>query len=500
MQQEQITLPPGNTVRTSSGSHYIVEKLLGKGGFGAVYLVKDRHDEQKLYALKEVIDPSEQDRQRFSSEAELLMRLDHPALPRIYDVFEHEKLKRVYILMDYVKGRDLEVLLSEQPEQCFALPLVIAIMDSIVDALIYLHNQVPPVIHRDIKPANIIVPLTAEEAVLVDFGLAKEYVSGKTTNMIRHGSPGYAALEQYGHGGTTPRTDIYGLGATLYTLLTGVVPLDPVTRVTESLEFDSLTPASLLNPTVPTAVAKAIQRAMSISERDRFESVAEFWQEITSYAAVQPAAEQGHKVSVATKAPLRLPQPLTVTEQELHPITPIPPIFIRSTKKRTYLLSLLVILLLIIGIVGTGIAYSQLHHTHSAVSALAHATPTLAQRSLLPTPGKPSQFPLIASLYGGSIGDLLAKESTPMFLTNLQQQEGKFTGFFNGLGLAGDFTGIVTKTGHIQFAVPVQGGSSTLAFTGQIKVGGDIEGTYQVLDQQGQRTGEAGVWNVQPNL
>src|ERR1700694_4313812 len=126
-----------------------------------------------------------------------------------------------------------------------------------------MHNQIPPIVHRDIKPSNIIVPMRGEEAVLVDFGLAKEYVEGKTTNVIRHGSPGYAALEQYGHGGTTPRTDIYGLGATVYTLLTGVVPADPVIRITECRDFDSLTPASLLNPMVPTAVAKAIQRAMS---------------------------------------------------------------------------------------------------------------------------------------------------------------------------------------------------------------------------------------------
>ena len=101
-------------------------------------------------------------------------------------------------------------------------------------------------------------------------------------------------------------------------------------------------------------------------------------------------------------------------------------------------------------------------------------------------------------MYGGTIGDIVSKESTALFLTNVQQNQGNFHGFFSGLGLAGTFTGTVTKTGQVQFTVPIQGGTSLLAFKGDIKVGGDIEGTYQVLDQHGQRTGDSGVWNGQP--
>ena len=500
MQQEQIILPAGNTVRVPDGNHYVIEKLLGKGGFGAVYLVKDRQDEQKLYALKEVIDPSKQDRDRFTSEAEILKRLHHKALPRIYGVFEHEKLKRVYILMDYIKGRDLEVLLAEQPEQYFDLPLVIAIMDPIVNALSYMHQQVPPVVHRDIKPANIIVPLTAEGAVLVDFGLAKEYVAGKTTTMIRHGSPGYAALEQYGHGGTTPRTDIYGLGATLYTLLTGVVPADPVTRITEDGDFDSLTPASLLNPMVPTAVAKAIQRAMSINEHSRFETVEEFWQEITAHATELQGAGQSIRMQEPAKLPLRLPQPLTVTEQELKPVTHAA---LRNRQrvpfnKRVILLAIVTVLLLT-SIIGS-IAFSILKHNNAASPAT--QTKITVTNTHLATPTivtPPSEFPNLASLYGGTIGDIVSRESTSLFLTSVQQNQGNFHGFFKGLGLVGTLTGTVTKTGLVQFTVPIQEGTSILAFKGDIKVGGDIEGTYQVLNLHGQSTGDSGVWNCQPN-
>src|SRR5258708_14424745 len=107
------------------------------------------------------------------------------------------------MLMDYVKGRDLEVLLAEQAEKRFTLPLILTIMAPVVDALIYMHNQIPPIVHRDIKPSNIIVPMIGQEAVLVDFSLAKEYVEGKTTNVTRHPSPGYAPLHPYLHSRTT---------------------------------------------------------------------------------------------------------------------------------------------------------------------------------------------------------------------------------------------------------------------------------------------------------
>src|SRR2546421_251494 len=290
MRLEHITLPGGVTVRDPNGDRYVIEGLLGKGMAGAVYLVRDRRMRHNLFALKEVIDPSKQDRARFTFEAQVLKRLEHRALPRVYRVFEHDKLRRVYMLMDYIQGQDLEVLRQEQAGQRFSLPLVLALLAPIVDALIYLHHQDPPIVHRDIKPANIIVPVGADEAMLVDFGSAKEYVADGVTTVIRHSTPGYAALEQYG-GGTSPRTDIYGLGATVYTLLTGTIPTDAITRVSRSRSngSDPLRLANLITPTVPTAVAAAIQRAMSISSEDRFETVEEFWQELNAYAPRQRA-------------------------------------------------------------------------------------------------------------------------------------------------------------------------------------------------------------------
>lgn len=182
MAQKQMTLPIGATVQDSNyGDRYKVIELLGKGGFGAVYLVRDRRNKEHIFALKELIDPSNEDRKLLRFECEVLKRLDHKALPHVYHVFENPKLNRVYMLMEYIKGKDLNVLRKEQPEQRFSLDLALTIIAPIVDALIYMHQQDPPVVHRDMKPANIIVPLDGGEAVLVDFGTAKEYVSEGTT-------------------------------------------------------------------------------------------------------------------------------------------------------------------------------------------------------------------------------------------------------------------------------------------------------------------------------
>ncbi len=216
-----------------------------------------------------MINPNKGDRERMAFEGEVLKRLNHKALPRVHQVFENDKLKRVYLLMDYIEGKSLEVLREEQPEKRFPLSLVLNLLLPIVNVLTYLHTQDPPVVHRDIKPANIIVPLAGGGAMLTNFGSAKEYVPGAATSMLDHRSHGYAALEQY-KTGTNPTTDIYSLGATIYALLTGIVPINAPSRTVEimSAGVDPLTPANLLNPEIPRTVSDALQQAMSIRTTD----------------------------------------------------------------------------------------------------------------------------------------------------------------------------------------------------------------------------------------
>ena len=281
MPQVPLRLPVGVTVRDPYGHQYVIEGLLGKGERDTVYLVRDRHFKQDVFALKEVIDPSPQDREHFIFEGTLLMGLQHQVLPHVYCVFEHEKLKRVYLLMEYIVGRDLESLRREQPEQRFSLPVALDLLAPIADALSYLHTQAPPIVHRDIKPANMIIPMGTKPTMLVNFGFAKHYHSDGTTALVRRGTPGYAAPEQYSSG-TDPRTDIYALGATLYALVTGIVPPDAISRIIKYEGTEVLKPAHLLTPTIPEVVARAIDRSMSINVEKRFATVAEFWWALTA--------------------------------------------------------------------------------------------------------------------------------------------------------------------------------------------------------------------------
>jgi len=259
VQQVQVALPIGTIIRTSNRDCYFVEDLLGKGGFGAIYLVRDQRVKQNLFALKEIINPDKHERAHFTFEFEVLTRLDHPALPRVYRIFEDFERNHVYVLMDYIEGPNLELLRQQQSEKRFSLSEVIRIMNPIMEAVTFLHNQSPPIVHRDIKPTNIIVSATNGEAMLVDFGIAKEYVPEETTTAVRHCSPGYGAPEQYSTG-TTPLTDIYGLGATIYTLLTGNPPTDSLLRMVRlsNKEQDPLLPVNQLVQSVPAEIAQAI--------------------------------------------------------------------------------------------------------------------------------------------------------------------------------------------------------------------------------------------------
>ncbi|MBV9231138.1 MAG: serine/threonine protein kinase, partial [Chloroflexi bacterium] len=294
MRDVQTKFPRGKVVR----DRYIVEELLGKGGFGAVYRVRDRRVKSNVFALKELVDPDKQQRDSFAFECEVLKRLDHRALPRVYRVFEDSKNNRVYMLMDYIEGANLEKLRRQQPEWRFPLPQAMKMMAPIVDAIIYLHAQHPPIIHRDIKPSNIIVPSTGDGSVLVDFGIAKEYDQDATTMAVRHCSPGYGAPEQYARG-TDTRTDIYGLAATFYTLLTGEVPIDALLRMTRlgSKYTDPLEPVTSHVPAIPSFIADALQRAMSININDRFATVEEFWQALNAYPIEEPATEEQEQPS-----------------------------------------------------------------------------------------------------------------------------------------------------------------------------------------------------------
>jgi hypothetical protein len=248
---------------------YRIVKLLGQGGFGAVYQAWDARLE-RLCALKENLDPTPEVERQFGKEATILANLNHPNLPRVIDHFAVTGQGQ-YLVMDYVEGEDLQQMLDRRG----SLPEVEVLpwIAQICDALTYLHDQPQPIIHRDVKPANVkITP--AGRPMLVDFGIAKFYDPARQTTLgARAITPGYSPPEQYGHGRTDARSDIYSLGATLYALLTGKEPADSVQRI---IGAAALTPPEELNPRISEPVARIVMKALAAEPAQRFQTIGEF--------------------------------------------------------------------------------------------------------------------------------------------------------------------------------------------------------------------------------
>jgi serine/threonine protein kinase len=502
MPQVEEILLVGNVIHASSRDRYSVEDLLGKGGSSTIYLVRDQRIKHNLYALKEVISPDKYDREHFTSECEILTRLEHPSLPHVYRIFEDSRSNRAYVLMDYIEGRDLQRLQKRQPDQRFTLAQVLFIMEPIIDAIRFLHQQEPPIVHRDIKPANIILPKSGEKAILVDFGIAKTYEPEGTTTAIRQCSPGFGAPEQYSIG-TNPRTDIYGLGATIYCLLTGTIPIDALQRMIQlgEKEPDPLVPVNQLVLTLSAKTAEVIVRAMSTRNSARFATVEEFWKALNESVEVQATPDP-----IVLTSSLQNQNDTDEIDDMEHPAP------LLRGKSRNYFATkpgkmvalTLVLLLLLAAAVGV-VTFSRLsaqktappfavqaHVPNSTIAAAKHTA--IVSKTSLDT----SIYPPLSMQYKGGITDLIANSSTNMYLTSIQQHAQIIRGNFTGLGLSGSFVGTVNTAEHLQFQVTIYGGNETISFEGDIKVGGDIVGSYRILNQSQQFTGESGLWSVAP--
>lgn len=257
-------LIPGSLLQ----QRYEIEVLLGQGGFGAVYRARHK-DLNRLCAIKELFQFHDANYvTRFRNEAEVLAKLDHPALPQVTDYFSENQ--GYYLVMEYISGQNLDEYLDNQTDGRLNQAAALHIIGPILDALAYLHGQQPPVIHRDIKDSNI--RITEKGAVyLVDFGIAKAYdPTMPTTTLARAVTPGFSPYEQYGASATDARSDIYALGATLYTMLTGEVPPEAVQRVRN----DPLKLPSSLNPAVSPTVQRIILQMLAVWSDDRYPDVA----------------------------------------------------------------------------------------------------------------------------------------------------------------------------------------------------------------------------------
>lgn len=244
-------------------------------------------------AIKENLDYWDDSQRQFEREALILAGLRHPNLPRVTDYFL-VPAQGQYLVMDFVSGYDLQQVIDRTNAPIFVRHVLIW-ADQICDALAYLHAQRPPIVHRDVKPANIRVTQEGT-AMLVDFGVAKVYTPNvKTTTAARAITAGYSPVEQYSHGATDTRTDIYSLGATIYMLLTAQRPPEATDRATGTAELPGI---RSLNREVTPLLEQIIFRAMEIAPDKRFATVVEFRQ------ALQHVAEGGGKAGAAASTPV----------------------------------------------------------------------------------------------------------------------------------------------------------------------------------------------------
>ena len=278
-------LQPGATLQ---GGKYKIENLLGQGGFGITYLAIQSGLERKVaikeFFMKELCERDESTshvtlgtegsrdtvnrfREKFLKEARNIARLNHPNIVRIIDVFEENGT--AYYVMEYAENGSLDEKVKR--EGYLSEPVATRYILQIAEALDYIHQL--KMNHLDVKPANIMLN-EKDEAVLIDFGLSKQYdaVTGNQTSTTPVGiSEGYAPMEQYKQGGVgafSPETDIYSLGATFYKLLTGITPPSASDVMEDGLPIEELK-----NKGISLQTIEAICKAMEPRKKDRPQSL-----------------------------------------------------------------------------------------------------------------------------------------------------------------------------------------------------------------------------------
>jgi serine/threonine-protein kinase len=283
-----VILPGGGVEKPMLG-RYEVEKELGKGAMGVVYLGKDpkigRVVAIKTMALSQEFEADELKdvKERFFREAETAGRLNHPNIVTIFDAGEEHDL--AYIAMEFLKGKDLTPYIK--PEALLPLDKVLSIIARVADALAYAHKN--NVVHRDIKPANIMCDLEGDSVKVTDFGIARITDSSKTKTGMVLGTPSYMSPEQLAGKRIEGRSDLFSLGVTLYQLSCGKLPFSGDSMAQLMFKIANEPPVDILtyNPNLPPAVVEVVNRALAKNADERFQSGDEM------AAAIRAAASGG---------------------------------------------------------------------------------------------------------------------------------------------------------------------------------------------------------------
>src|SRR5258708_11846047 len=297
-------LGEGGTVEKPMLGRYQVEKELGKGAMGVVYLGKDpkigRVVAIKTMALSQELEAEELTdvKERFFREAETAGRLSHPNIVTIYDAGEEHDL--CYIAMELLKGGDL----APYTKTGSLLPAekVVSIIARAADALGYAHRQ--NVVHRDVKPANMMYHPETDTLKVTDFGIPRLTSSSKTKTGMVLGTPSYMSPEQLAGKKIEGRSDLFSLSVSLYQMLCGKLPFEGESMAQLMFKIANENPTDILsvNPAVPASMVAFLDRAMAKDPDQRFQTGEEFASALRATfggtAAPAPAAAASSTVDI----------------------------------------------------------------------------------------------------------------------------------------------------------------------------------------------------------
>jgi len=275
---------------------YKILGVIDQGGMGAIYKAESRLLAGEEYAVKEMLDnySSAKEKQEgldlFQQESDILKKLRHPNLPRVHAFFEENS--RYYLAMDFIKGRTLENIV-ESTSDFIPESVVLRWSTDLCNILEYLHNQKPPIIFRDLNPRNIMLEEGTGDIKLIDFGIARFFKAGQSSDTLSLGSPGYCPIEQYGRGQTDIRSDVYTLGATLYHLLTKRIPVAAIERIKPTPL--ALKPPGKINPRISPHVEQTILQSMEINPDSRYQTIGEMRQALFTKSKTKKISQKTQK-------------------------------------------------------------------------------------------------------------------------------------------------------------------------------------------------------------
>jgi serine/threonine-protein kinase len=312
----EFPIPVGTVLR----QRYLIQQILGQGGFGRTYLVLDQERFNEACVLKEFLVPYQQQDQLekskalFHREANILHQIQHPQIPRFWAAFEQDN--RLFLVQDWIQGQTYRQQLSDRTRQglCFSELEVLHFLQHLLPVLTYIHER--DIIHRDITPENVMLrsqsasptaepnsDLSSGLPVLIDFGAVKAATTySATSSMTRVGKVGYAPPEQLQTGRVYPNSDLYSLAASSLVLLTGREPRQLLDGHTLTWQWQSHTSTS-------ETLTKILRRMLAIYPSDRYQTAREVLADLQPLLAttIQEAEIPSSRTPGAAPVKLLLP-------------------------------------------------------------------------------------------------------------------------------------------------------------------------------------------------